>query len=344
MKDKLTLTTLLLILLLSIGVYAYRTSLPSKVPPKKDHIRGILELNRLADTSKALMIGYNYHLLQKYAKDNGQTIDVILTDSDNSYLDSLKQGSVDIVVIPYEDSIAIDSVLFSTPVDSITVWLMGHDSHSHMTDLNTWIEAWHGSDEYEPTRTLFLKRYNPLRSGRRDALSPYDSLMRAYADTVGCDWRMIASVIYSESHFHIEARSPRGAQGLMQLMPRNLERLGVTDPLSPEQNIRAGARMLKNLLKRYSKVGDNMTERYKYALAAYNAGVGRIDDCINYARYKGVDPSYWINVVHVIPEMGDESIMETGVVKVGPFKGKETIAYVDHVVNIYNNFCRICPE
>ena len=344
MKSKLTLTALLSVFLLSIGVYAYRTYMMSKVPPKKDHIRGILELNRLADTSKALMIGYNYHLLQKYAKDNGQSIDVMLTDSDNSYLDSLKQGIVDIVVIPYEDSIAIDSVLLSTPVDSITVWLMGNDRDSHMKDLNDWIDSWHHSEEYESTRNLFLKRYNPLRSRRREALSPYDSLMRAYADTVGCDWRMIASVIYSESHFHIEAKSRRGAQGLMQLMPRNMERFGITDPLNPEQNIRAGALLLQFLLKRYYNVGDNMTERYKYALAAYNAGVGRIDDCINYARFKGVDPSYWINVVHVIPEMSDENIMETGVVKVGPFKGVETIAYVDKVVDIYNNFCRICPE
>lgn len=344
MRNKVTLPALIAVLLISLGTFFTCTYLRSRVVPKKDHIRGILELNRLADTSKALMVGYNYHLLQKYAKANGQTIDIRLTDSDNSYLDSLKQGKVDIVVIPYQDSISIDSVLVSTPVDSITVWLMKHDNHSHMSDLNTWIDSFHKSAEYDSTRTMFLKRYNPLRSRRRDVLSPYDSLMRVYADSVGCDWRMIAAVIYSESHFHIEARSRRGAMGLMQLMPRSMERYGITDPLSPQQNIRAGALLLQTLLKRYYKVGDNMTERYKYALAAYNAGIGRIDDCINFAHFKGVDTSYWINVVNIIPEMNDISIMETGVVKVGPFKGVETIAYVDNVINIYNNFCRICPE
>ena len=114
--------------------------------------------------------------------------------------------------------------------------------------------------------------------------------------------------------------------------------------LDPEMNIAAGAELLGNLIRRYYKVGDNMTERYKYALAAYNAGVGRIDDCLRVAQLLGTDTGYWQNVVNqVLPRMQDETTLATGAVKVGPFRGEETVFYVDNVIAIYERFCRICP-
>ena len=311
---------------------------------KPPHVRGILELAPLADTSKALVIGYHYHLLQRFAAANGQSIDIRLTGRDLSYLDSLRAGTVDIVVIPFDDKVTVDSVLVSTPVDSMSVWLMRHDEHVGMKELNDWIAEWHASPDYETTRDAFLNRYNVFRSGPRKQLSPYDSLIRAHADTVGWDWHLLAAVIYSESRFHIEARSKRGAAGLMQMMPKTAARYGVTDPLDPEMNIAAGAQSLSYLIKRYWKVTDIMEERYKYALAAYNAGIGRIDDCVSLAYYLGVDPGYWDNIVNlVLPLMSSESVMETGAVKLGPFKGVETAYYVNNAITLYERLCRICP-
>ena len=85
---------------------------------KPPHVRGILELAPLADTSKALVIGYHYHLLQRFAAANGQTIDIRLTGRDLSYLDSLRAGTVDIVVIPFDDKVT-ESLLKGFPVTSI---------------------------------------------------------------------------------------------------------------------------------------------------------------------------------------------------------------------------------
>ena len=315
-----------------------------EVRVKPAHIHGVLELAPLADTSRGLVIGYHYHLLKRFAADNGQTIDIKLTERDRTYLDSLRSGAVDIVVVPWGDSLAVDSVLVSVPVDSMSVWLMRHDEHAGMRELNEWIDAWHASDDYIPTRKVFLSRFNPFRSGPRAQISPYDSLIRVHADKLGWDWHLLAAVIYQESHFRIEARSKRGATGLMQMMPKTAAQYGVTDPLDPEMNIAAGAQSLSNLIKRYYNVGDNMTERYKYALAAYNAGIGRIDDCISLAYYLGVDPGYWDNIVNlVLPLMSSENVMETGVVKLGPFKGVETAYYVNNAITLYERLCRICP-
>ena len=311
---------------------------------KPEHIRGVLELAPLADTSRALIIGYHYHLLKRFAADNGQDIDISLTERNSTYLDSLRAGIVDIVVVPWGDSLAVDSVLISVPVDSMSVWLMRHDEHAGMHELNEWIDAWHASAEYAPTREVFLRRFNPYRSRPRPYISPYDSLIRLHADSVGLDWHFLAAVMYQESRFHIEARSPRGAMGLMQMMPKTAENYGVTDPLDPDMNIRAGALALASLLRRYRSLTDDKVERYKYALAGYNAGIGRIDDCLNFAQHLGVDTSSWDNIAtQVIPQMGDESVMETGAVKVGPFRGTETCAYVERTLEIFNHLYRICP-
>ncbi len=342
-RDYIVLTVTAL-LVLGTGLASLRRPARPEayVPPA--HIRCVLELAPLADTSKALVTGYHYELLKRYAAEGGQDTDILLTGRKRSYLDSLRAGAVDIVVVPFEDSLAVDSVLVSIPVDSLSLWLMRHDEHAGMRDLNEWIDAWHHSEDYEPTRRAFLTDYNPMRGGRRTQISPYDSLIRAHADTLGWDWHLLAAVIWQESRFHIEARSPRGAAGLMQMMPATAEKYGVTDTLDPEMNIAAGAELLGNLIRRYYKVGDNMTERYKYALAAYNAGVGRIDDCLRVAQLLGVDTGYWFNVVNrVLPRMQDETTLATGAVKVGPFRGEETVFYVDNVIAIYERFCRICP-
>ena len=182
------------------------------------------------------------------------------------------------------------------------------------------------------------------RSRRRSTISPYDSLIRHHADSLGWDWRMLAAVIYQESRFHIEATSRRGARGLMQMMPSTARHYGLLDPLDPAENIAAGARLLGSLMRRYRKVGENPEEIFKYALAAYNAGVGRIDDVLALARHRGVETGRWENVLEVIPEMNDpEALDSTGIVKLGVFKGKETIAYVDEVISVYEQFLRICP-
>jgi soluble lytic murein transglycosylase-like protein len=81
---------------------------------------------------------------------------------------------------------------------------------------------------------------------------------------------LLNAVIEQESAYRSCAVSPKGAQGLMQLMPATAEQLGVTDPFDPRQNVDAGAKFLKQLIDRYS---GNVT----LALAAYNAGPNRVD-------------------------------------------------------------------
>lgn len=313
-----------------------------KAPLYVDDIAAIIDLGHYADTSKALLTGYNYYLLEKYAATHGIDISISLAGKEGSGLDSLRAGTADIVVEPFIDTLKRDSVLTSIPVDSMSVWLMSHQGR--INDVNRWLDLYHNSEGFESTRSKFLHTYSPSRSRRRPCLSPYDSLIRAHADSIGWDWKMLAAIIYQESRFHIEVTSRRGAAGLMQMMPETAKRFGVVDALDPDSNIGAGAAYLKFLEKKFRNYGDNRTEHYKYILAAYNAGEGRILDCIKYAGLKGADVSYWQNIVNLIPEMSDPEAEFIDSLRFGTFKGQETIRYVESVIDIYNNFCRICPD
>jgi soluble lytic murein transglycosylase-like protein len=113
--------------------------------------------------------------------------------------------------------------------------------------------------------------------GRAGSGGDVRALVEQAARRRGLDPALVLAVVSVESGFRPEAVSPKGAQGLMQLMPRTAAALGVEDAFDPEQNLDAGVRHLESLLKLYD---GNLTR----ALAAYNAGQGAV------ARHGGVPP------------------------------------------------------
>lgn len=100
---------------------------------------------------------------------------------------------------------------------------------------------------------------------------------KAASKKTGVDDAYLRAIAHAESGFDATAVSPKGAVGVMQLMPATARELGVTDPTSPEQSINGAARMIRQLATRYR--GD-----MRLVAAAYNAGAGVV------ARYGGVPP------------------------------------------------------
>ena len=98
----------------------------------------------------------------------------------------------------------------------------------------------------------------------------YEGLITEHAALNDVRPALVRAVVQVESAYNPYARSPKGAQGLMQLMPSTAELFGVKNPFSPEENIRAGVAYLRQLLNRFAN-------NEELALAAYNAGPKAVD-------------------------------------------------------------------
>ncbi|MBP1961436.1 lytic transglycosylase domain-containing protein [Paenibacillus aceris] len=115
------------------------------------------------------------------------------------------------------------------------------------------------------------KAYTPLQTWSQSSSTvQFDPYIQEASAKYGVDQSLVKAVIQQESDFNHQAVSPAGAKGLMQLMDGTGRGLGVTNPFDPQQNVDAGTHFLSNLIQKY-----NGNEGV--ALAAYNAGPGRID-------------------------------------------------------------------
>jgi soluble lytic murein transglycosylase-like protein len=121
----------------------------------------------------------------------------------------------------------------------------------------------------------------PLAPSPPDPKKPVDTdaMIRKAAKKHRVPVAFVKSIVAAESNFDSKAVSPKGAIGLMQLMPKTALEYGA-DPSIPEQNIDAGTRYLRVLMDRYSRHHNSLTR----VIAAYNAGPGNVD------RYRGVPP------------------------------------------------------
>jgi len=108
--------------------------------------------------------------------------------------------------------------------------------------------------------------------------TPFAEIIAAASQAHGVDPMLVKALIQVESGYRPKARSPRGAVGLMQIMPATAREYNVGNPFDPKANIEAGVKHLKALLDRF---GGNRTE---LALAAYNAGAGAVD------KFNGIPP------------------------------------------------------
>jgi soluble lytic murein transglycosylase-like protein len=125
-----------------------------------------------------------------------------------------------------------------------------------------------------PGRSMMRTTTGPDKSSAR---VQYDDLIEHHAANHGLSADLVRAVIQAESGFNPHAVSPKGAIGLMQLMPVTARELGVTDPFRPDDNIRGGVLYLAQLMARFD-------QNLELALAAYNAGPGNVE------RYGAVPP------------------------------------------------------
>jgi membrane-bound lytic murein transglycosylase F len=181
-------------------------------------------------------------------------------------------------------------------------------------------------------------------AANRPTISVYDHLMRGISEPEGHDWRLMSAIAYHESRFTPDIVSPRGARGLMQIMPSVARQFGV--PVERigdvETNIYLANRLLSEIRRSLRlPAGIAERDRMRFLLAAYNGGIGHVRDARRLAAAYGDDPDSWEAVARYLRLKAAPEYYEHEAVRCGRFTGGEqTLAYVRDVMGRYDKYCR----
>ncbi len=291
--------------------------------------------------------------LEHLMEEIGDTIYIVESDQDmETLIDLVASGEIDYTVS--DELLARLNQMYYAQIDAQTAvsfnqnlaWAVKPGSEDLLDALNAWLVSFRESNQY---RALYQKYYsNPrsvfiakseLHSLGGGRVSVFDDYFKRYAEIVGWDWRLIASLSYQESRFNPTAVSWAGAFGLMQLMPATAESLNVDEDASVSQHIAAGVRYLRWLDERLTDEIAHEEERVKFVLASYNVGIGHVLDARRLAEKYGKDPNVWKdNVDYFILNKSNPKYYRDPVVRYGYARGKEPYLYVTEIMERFRHY------
>lgn len=192
---------------------------------------------------------------------------------------------------------------------------------------------------FEDKRTIAIGRTESATPGQ---LSPYDELIRKLAQQYELDWRLMAAQAYQESHFDPRAKSWVGAKGLFQVMPTTGKSMGFIDLEDPEQGAHAGIEYMHRLI---DQLDDRIPfkHRVRFALAAYNVGLGHVLDAQRLAQEQGLNPRKWFGHVEKAMLLLEKPKFHAKA-RHGYCRGSEPVKYVSEIQNRYDNYVKVIPE
>jgi len=230
-------------------------------------------------------------------------------------------------------------------------WAVRKNSPQLLAAMNGWVDKMRGEDlfyllynKYFKNEKSYQRRVNSdFYSRESGKISPFDSLIQQNAEKLNWDWRLLASQIYQESRFDVEASSWAGARGLMQLMPATARQLGLGDPYNPQENLAAGTRYLQMLNHSFEEIPDSV-QRIKFVLAAYNCGLGHVRDAQRLAEAMGKNPMVWDGQVEIyLRKLALSKYHRHPVVRYGYVRGEEPYAYVRDIFLRYAHYRQLLP-
>jgi membrane-bound lytic murein transglycosylase F len=168
-------------------------------------------------------------------------------------------------------------------------------------------------------------------------LPEYQTLFQETASQFDIDWHLLAAVAYQESHWNPKARSPTGVRGLMMLTLNTAREMKIKNRLDPLQSLQGGAAYLAKLKARLPKRIIE-PDRTLMTLAAYNVGLGHLEDARILTERSGKNPDLWIDVRDHLPLLSNKQYYTT--LKYGYARGSEPVTYVDNI-QYYTRYLRL---
>jgi membrane-bound lytic murein transglycosylase F len=173
-------------------------------------------------------------------------------------------------------------------------------------------------------------------------ISPYDDIIKKRSQEYGLDWRLMASQAYQESRFDPQAKSWVGAKGLFQVMPATGKEMGFNDLENPEEGTHAGVKYMSRLIAQFEP-DLPFKQRVRFALAAYNAGKGHVDDARRLAKDMNLNPDKWFgNVEKAMLLLQDPKVAKKA--RHGYCRGEEPVKYVSEIQSRYDNYLTVVKD
>ncbi len=170
----------------------------------------------------------------------------------------------------------------------------------------------------------------------RNLLPRYRHLFQEAADLTGIDWKLLAALAYQESHWNPNATSYTNVRGMMMLTEETADRMQVENRLDARASILAGARYLQ-MLKEQLPLRMNEDDRLWMALAAYNQGMGHLEDARILASQSGLNPDVWADVKRMLPLLTRPAYHAK--TKHGKARGGEAVILVE-TVRLYHDMLK----
>jgi membrane-bound lytic murein transglycosylase F len=163
-------------------------------------------------------------------------------------------------------------------------------------------------------------------------LPTYKSWFQKYAGDL--DWRLVAALAYQESHWQHDAVSVTGVRGLMMLTRNTASDLGLTSRTDPEQSIRGGSAYIAQLKRRLpARIAE--PDRTFMALAAYNVGLGHLEDARVLTQRAGLNPDLWVDVKQYLPLLRKKQYYTK--TRFGYAHGDVAVKYVENIRRYYES-------
>jgi membrane-bound lytic murein transglycosylase F len=290
---------------------------------------------------------------RKYPKLSWTTLQDVFPEE---LLSRLAEGELDAVVVNEQDfDLARNhypslKIAYSFAGQQPVVWALPHRSSKKLAiKLNQFfIESRRNGKLKQIYERYFghVKRLEPehaegILDRRLSTLPRYRNYFHEAENVTSIDWRLLAAIGYQESKWDPYATSFTGVRGLMMLTNETADRMGVTDRLDPRQSILAGAKYL-TLLKESLPARIAEPDKTWLALAAYNQGLGHLEDARRIAKSKGMNPDSWADVKQTLPLLSRGGYK--GVMRYGYARGGEAVIFVESIRNYYDILAKLEPD
>ena len=220
-------------------------------------------------------------------------------------------------------------------------WILREDEDDLSVALENWLSEIERSGDMRRLREHYYSYTNSFNylniatfhKRLKSRLPKYKTMFEEAAKKYDIPWTLLAAQSYQESHWDRLAKSPTGVRGMMMLTRITAKEMGVKYRLNAAQSIAGGAKYFKRLYERIAPDVSGL-DRYKFALAAYNVGMGHLIDARALARKLGKEPNTWKDIRTVLPLLSERKYYKD--LKHGYARGQEPVEYVEAIFEYHS--------